>query len=217
MKALTFILFLVLPLITEAQCIPSRHSTSLNDGWVSCAQRNSPNPARGSSHWIQYDLSTVHHIEDLQFWNYNHPDHLSQGARDIVVDFSSNGVTWTEVAALTLERASGASTYIGELGPIINQSARHVLITILNTYGSSCAALGEVRIGVNDENNCPSFETLAGDLGRKSYGARFLIQTNGETSVTDLVRLEAAGEVRINEGFTSHQNALLEINIAPCN
>ena len=146
MKVFYILSLTLLPLFLSAQCIPSRHNTNLNDGWVSCSTSSNPNTARGTGHWIRYDLGAMHNIEDLQFWNYNHPDYLDRGARDISIDISSNGVNWTEVATYTLEQATGKSTYIGELGPDINASARHVLITINSTYGSSCAALSEVRI-----------------------------------------------------------------------
>lgn len=216
MKVFYTLLLLLLPFLIVAQCIPSRHNTNANDGWVSCTTSNNPNAIRGSGHWIRYDLGAMHHIEDLHFWNYNHPDFLDRGARDITIDISSNGTNWTEVATYTLEQATGKSTYIGELGPLINQSARHVLITINNTYGASCAALGEIRIGVSDEINCQPNVSLTGDLGRRKYDVQDYIETNGNTSVTDLVQLKAVNEVNLNQGFTTLLNAQLEILLGPC-
>lgn len=133
----------------SAQCFPDRHNTSPNEGWVSCDMRDSPNPERARGHWIMYDLGYTYALGEMHVWNYNGADLLDIGAREIVIDISTDGSQWKEHGSLILNRASGKSRYEGEtVTDFKGDTAKYVLISVRNNYGSSCAGLGEIKIDV---------------------------------------------------------------------
>lgn len=132
----------------HGQCFPERHNTTWYDGWISCDVSESPNPDRGLSHWILYNLGDPYTLGETRVWNSNHPDFLERGLNDIVIDFSMDGVSWNELGTFTLKQASGKSTYEGEKGPDFNQTeAQYILITALSNYGGDCFGLSELRFG----------------------------------------------------------------------
>lgn len=135
-----------------AQCYPDRHNTSWNEGWVSCEMRESPNPERGTGHWIMYDLGYTYALGEMHAWNYNEPDWLDLGAREIKIDISKDGKAWKPHGTHILGRADGKSIYEGEsLADFKGDTAKYVLLTVANTYGGSCAALGEIKINVLED------------------------------------------------------------------
>lgn len=133
----------------SAQCYPDRHNTSPNEGWMSCEMRDNPNPARERGHWIMYDLGYTYALGEMHVWNYNGADLLDVGAREIMIDLSNDGGNWREHGSFILNRASGKSRYEGEtVTDFDGDTAKYVLISVRNNYGSSCSGLGEIKIGV---------------------------------------------------------------------
>jgi hypothetical protein len=135
-----------------AQCFPNRHSTNFFDGWISCELAESPNPVRGKSHFIMYDYSKVFKLGQTEIWNTNDPGHLDWGMRDVIIDYSLDGINWIEAGQYTFPQASGLSTYEGEPGPNLNDiEARYLLITGVSNYGSNdCFGLSEFRISAEE-------------------------------------------------------------------
>jgi len=142
--------------LSYAQCYPDRHSTSWFDGWLSCETSDNPNGVRGESHWISYDFGQPFILNELKVWNVNDPDLLSNGAQNVVIDYSIDGVNWTEYGHESFPMASGQSNYegdvIADLGGI---TARYLLITVLDNYGGECTGFSELRVAADstkDEN-----------------------------------------------------------------
>lgn len=134
-----------------AQCFLDRHNTTWYDGWISCTTSMNPNPARGESHWILYNLNDPYELFQMHIWNTNAPDYLADGMQDIVIDISNDGVNWSEVGAFQIPIADGTSTYEGlDLYDFDGASAQYVLITGLTNHGGSCFGLSEIRIDVAD-------------------------------------------------------------------
>ncbi len=130
----------------NAQCFEDRHSTILEDSWISCQLKESPNPQRGMSHWIMYDLGDRHLLGQSHFWNLNAPGYEEMGARKILIDYSTAGSIWIEWGLIELDRADASGFYEGQSGPDFQGlDAQFVLITITESYGSDCAGLAEVR------------------------------------------------------------------------
>ena len=75
----------------EGQAFPDRHTTNAFDAWISCEPSPNPNPARGTSHWIRYDFGQSYSLYDLTLWNLNHPQYVSSGLRNVIIDYSTNG------------------------------------------------------------------------------------------------------------------------------
>ncbi len=135
-----------------AQCFLDRHNTTWYDGWISCTTSINPNPSRGESHWILYNLNYPYELFQMHIWNTNAPDYLADGMQDIVIDISNDGVNWSEVGEFQIPMADGTSTYEGlDLYDFDGTSAQYVLITGLTNHGGSCFGLSEIRIDVADE------------------------------------------------------------------
>ena len=137
---------LLFTVISMAQCHLDRHSTLLEDSWQSCEPNLSPNPNRGESHWIMYDLSDVHILGQTHFWNINTPELTDMGAKTISIDLSRDGISWESFGEFELEQATPSSFYEGQAGPDLqSMEARYILITILENYGNPCYGLAEIR------------------------------------------------------------------------
>lgn len=144
-----FLLFLNVSLY--AQCLEGTHSTNPLDSWSSCETSVNPNPARGNSHWIQYDLGYLYQLSSAKIWNYNVFNETGKGFKNMTIDYSIDGNTWMNVGQLELPEASGNNNYTGfdgfDFGGV---SARYVLLTAIDTWdGGNCAGLSEFKIDVN--------------------------------------------------------------------
>jgi len=139
-----------------------KHSNSAEDAWLSCQPAPSPNPARGLSHWIHYDFGALFTLDQAQIWNYNAAGNTGQGFNNVVIDYSTDGTTWTELGTFNWAQATGNSDYQGfimsEFSGII---ARHILITALDNFdGSGCVGISEISFSAFD---CPPAGTACDD------------------------------------------------------
>ncbi|MEJ2649654.1 MAG: hypothetical protein P8016_14745, partial [Sedimentisphaerales bacterium] len=66
------------------------HSNGQPTMWLS-------NPGAPNSVWIQYDFDKVYKLHQMLVWNYNYPMLLKAGFKDVIVEYSLDGQTWTEV------------------------------------------------------------------------------------------------------------------------
>jgi hypothetical protein len=152
-KTLLFLLFILAASTSMlAQCFLDRHNTTWYDGWISCTPSLNPNPTRGESHWILYNLNYPYELFQLHIWNTNAPDYWADGMQDIAIDISNDGVSWTEVGEFRLPMADATPTYEGiDLFDFDGTVAQYVLITGLTNHGGNCYGLSEIRIDVADE------------------------------------------------------------------
>jgi hypothetical protein len=153
LKAMKKLLLIIIVLLSGqqlfSQCFPDRHNTSWYDGWVSCEITDSPNPERGQSHWILYNFGQPYVMNQMHVWNANDPAHLDRGINEVIIDYSNDGVQWTELGSFNFEQASGHNTYEGFDGPDFDEAeAQYVLITAVSNFGGDCYGMSEVRFGV---------------------------------------------------------------------
>ncbi len=136
--------------VSAQQCNDDTHSTNSNDSWLSCEVSTNPNPDRGNTHWVVYDLGYNYALGTTTFWNYNVTNQTGFGFKNIAVDYSNDGTNWTAAGTFQLPQASGNPNYQGTAGiDLTGISARYVLITGLNTWdGGSCGGLSEVRFDI---------------------------------------------------------------------
>lgn len=147
-----FIVFAFASAKSSAQCFLDRHNTTWFDGWMSCETSMNPNPDRGESHWILYNLNENYSLYKMHIWNTNAPEYLNNGMRNIAIDISSDGMTWNEVGEFQIPIADGTSTYEGlDLLDFGGMNARYILITGLTNHGGNCYGFSEIRIDVTDE------------------------------------------------------------------
>jgi hypothetical protein len=118
------------------------HGTTDSTMWLSAG----PPP-----NWIQYEFDKVYQLNELQVWNSNQliESFVGFGARQVTIETSTDGTTWTPVANVPeFAKAPAAAGYAANttvnLGPV---DAKYVKLTI-NTNWSGVApqtGLAEVR------------------------------------------------------------------------
>ena len=193
--------------IVFSQCYPNRHSTNFFDGWVSCEPAASPNPARPVSHFIMYDFGKVFKLGQMTIWNSNDPSHLDWGMRDVAIDYSTDGTTWTTAGDFTFSQASGLSTYEGEVGPFLNEiEAQYLLITAINNYGGSCFGLSEMKVAgeeveiISDVENVANLECVNVSLYPNPFAEKMtMVLTPGCSGDLRVTVYDAAGRMISNE------------------
>lgn len=147
MKKLSFIfLILLASQLALSQCDKDRHSALQVDNWISCEMSENPNTERGNTHWIMYDFGNTYGLQNTTFWNCNSFGDTESGIQRFVVDYSNDGLSWSEFGEHELSMSEASTFYEGESGPNFEGlAARYILITSLNTFGSDCACLSEIR------------------------------------------------------------------------
>ena len=149
-KLIYFFTLLILTNTSFGQCYPDRHNTSWFDGWISCETSENPNEMRGESHWISYDFGQLYELNELKIWNINDPDLLSNGAQNVIIDYSVDGVNWLEYGQETFPEATGVNNYEGEvITDFEGLKAKHLLITVVDNYGGDCVGFAEMRVAVD--------------------------------------------------------------------
>ncbi|MEL6635401.1 MAG: fibronectin type III domain-containing protein [Bacteroidota bacterium] len=118
--------------------------------WQSCQASASPNPLRGEGHWIRYDLGRVYPLSKTHVWNSNELGATGVGFKNVVVDYSEDGQSWTELGAFLFPQGTGQARYGGFEGfDFGGMGARYVLITAIDNWGdASCYGLAEVKFNL---------------------------------------------------------------------
>ena len=148
------------------------HSNDWEDTWTGLEETtaDSPNPARGDSVWIHYDLGHVYGLGLMHVWNCNEEGSTARGPSNVTIDYSVDNTNWTELGTFDdWEEATGEDDYTGFDGPdFAGASARYVLITINSDHDSldDMDAISEIKIEaiaakvpiVIDSNDLPVYE-----------------------------------------------------------
>ena len=133
--------------------ISEKLDNSAADAWESCTPSANPNAGRGVSHWIQYDLGQDYLLNGTHIWNYNVEGATGQGFKEVVIDYSSDGITWTQLGGIfEWSQATGTVGYEGFEGPNFNGvTARYILITALNSWDNGmCSGFSKITIEATD-------------------------------------------------------------------
>ncbi len=195
----------------NGQCYPDRHNTNWYDGWMSCNTATNPNNLRPDSHWIKYDLGSPYFLSTLHYWNNNDPENLDRGLQEVVIDYSMDGFTWTELGAYTFAQGSGRSVYEGEIGPDFGGiEAQYVLITALSNYGASCYGLSEIRIDVIEGPPDPGEDCLTVNITPNPFRSTFEVTIDSDCdgpvyyTLSNQIGLPISRKT-INDGAGLHQ------------
>ena len=121
--------------------IGDQHGTENTTMWLSAGVQ--PN-------WIQYQFDKVHQFHELWVWNSNQSIEslLGFGAKDVKIEWSSDGTTWTQLQGVPpFARAPGIPGYVANtIVSFGDVPATHVKLTLNSTWGGmSIAGLSEVR------------------------------------------------------------------------
>jgi len=160
--AIAFLSVMKLNVYAQQNCYENKHSNLQDDSWLSCSTSVNPNSARGNSHWILYDLGYTYSITSTHFWNYNVSGQLGYGIKDLYIDYSVDGNSWTYATTFQLSQATGNNNYSGEIGPDLGGlNARYILITASNSWGTgNCIGLSEVRFNLGQQ--CTTMAEIIG-------------------------------------------------------
>ena len=123
-----------------------------SDTWRSCQISENPNPARDAGHWIMYDFGETYRLSKTHIWNTNEPGKSDMGFRNVIVDYSQDGETWTELGTYEFPQGTEEAVYGGFEGFDFSDSlAQYVLITAVDNWGhASCSGLAEVKFNLRE-------------------------------------------------------------------
>lgn len=137
-----------------AQC--QDNANVWNDSWVSCETTESPNAARGISHWLLYEFAEPQSIGKMHIWNANKLDESHLGVNDVIIDFSIDGENWMELGDYQFPQADESNSYEGFDGPDFGGIlVKKVLFTCLSNYNAltnECMSLAEVQFEVKEKD-----------------------------------------------------------------
>jgi regulation of enolase protein 1 (concanavalin A-like superfamily) len=182
-----------------------QHSTLDTAMWISSL--DGPKPA-----WIRYDFDGICKLYQMWVWNSNQPVEMSvgYGAKDVTVEYSVDGDTWTTVPGVSqFARATGKADYAHnttvDFGGV---AARSVRITVQSNWGGllSQYSLSEVRFlqiptrarepqpasGQTDVN--PSGLALHWRSGREAVSHQVFFSTDSNAVVNGTALIDTTGE-----------------------
>ncbi|UCD49841.1 MAG: discoidin domain-containing protein, partial [Phycisphaerales bacterium] len=106
------------------------HSTNASDMW---AATPGADPVT-----IQYEFDRVYKLHEMLVWNYNAEFELilGFGLKDVTVEYSTDGVTWTALGDVTFAQATARSGYAANTTVALDAiAARYVRLTANSAYG----------------------------------------------------------------------------------
>ena len=117
------------------------HSTVANDMWLS---GKSAQPA-----WIQFAFDKVYPLDKVLVWNQNQTmeSTFGFGAKDVLIETSTDGTTWTKLGDVQVEQAPGDPGYTPATVSLAGAVAQYVKLTISSNWGGLMPQYGlsEVR------------------------------------------------------------------------
>lgn len=111
----------------------------------------------GDKSSIIIDLGQIQSLGEMYFWNYNDIRNLDSGMKNIIVDYSEDGITYTRAGMYLLGQSSMSDNnkYGGNVAVSVGDDksvdfngapGRYVRITPYDNYGGSGYGLSEIRI-----------------------------------------------------------------------
>ncbi|MEM6397005.1 MAG: T9SS type A sorting domain-containing protein [Bacteroidota bacterium] len=199
MKLYTLLFFLLTSSTLTAQCWPDgfTHDTRPETMWLSCEMSESPNPERPAGLWLRFDFGQAYALSTTTIWNFNEPSYLELGTTRLEVDYSSDGVNWTNWGEVELDLAPGTTDYEGEAGPDLSGvTARYILFTMQEEdQGSGCAGLSEVRFNLDQTVSSSEIENDDElDVYPNPSSGRFNIRLNGQ-SISEIIIYDQQGRL----------------------
>jgi hypothetical protein len=120
------------------------HSTAATDMWVS-AQTAFP-------HWIKYSFDRLYKLDQMWVWNSNQTMEvvLGLGAKDVLVQYSTDDENWEDLGDFVFVRAPGIALCAPDTKvPFGGVAAKYVKLTITSNWGGfptlQQGTLSEVR------------------------------------------------------------------------
>ena len=120
-----------------------QHSVEPTDMWLSSA--TGPQPT-----WIQYEFDRTYILLEMWVWNSNQvlESLFGLGAKDVTVEYSEDGVSWTSLGDIEFAQAPGSADYNHDTTvDLASAMAKYVRLTINSNWGGLLPqySLSEVR------------------------------------------------------------------------
>ena len=137
-----------------SQCVDE--SNYWIESWKSCDDSQNPNPSRGNTVWLLFEFSNPEAISTTHIWNANRVGESAQGAKNVFVDISTDGINWTQVGSDSYTWAQGTELddYEGFAGPDLQSYGfiEKILFTFVDNHeASSCISLSELRFDIDPD------------------------------------------------------------------
>ncbi|MBP7050760.1 MAG: discoidin domain-containing protein [Phycisphaerae bacterium] len=129
--------------INESGLVDDQHSTDMTQMWLT--------PKDSLPAWILYEFDREYALYELWVWNSNYmmESTLGYGAKDVAIEYSTDGQTWTQLEGVPqFNQATSQDKYaantIVDLGGV---TAKYVKLTISTNWGGfmTQTGLSEVR------------------------------------------------------------------------
>ena len=119
-----------------------QHSTAATDMWLTSGGADAT--------WIQYEFDGLYKLYEMWVWNYNVQFELvlGFGAKDVTLEYSADGATWTALGDFQFAQATANATYAANTTiDLAGAAARYVRLTINSGQGviGQQFGLSEVR------------------------------------------------------------------------
>ncbi len=120
-----------------------QHSVNTQDMWISATT--------AFPHWIQYTFDRVYKLDQMWVWNSNQATEsvLGLGAKDVAVQYSTDGATWTDLGNFVFAQAPSDATCSADTKIPFGVAAKYVKLTINSNWSSyptlTQSSLSEVR------------------------------------------------------------------------
>ncbi|MEN6333138.1 MAG: discoidin domain-containing protein [Phycisphaerales bacterium] len=203
-----------------------QHSTEASYMWMS----GSVLPA-----WIQYQFDAEYKLHQMWVWNANQlvEGIVGFGAKDVVVEYSVDGATWTTLeGASQFARATGMATYGANTTVDFNGAiAKYVRITINSNWGGMTkqTGLSEVRFfyvpvlprepqPADNATNVVVGTDLTWRTGREAASHKVYVGTDKQAVADGAATVKTAGECSVTPGdlifASTYYWKVVEVNAA---
>jgi hypothetical protein len=108
-----------------------QHSSVASDMWLSNKKGEQPT-------WIQFSFDGVYKLDKMLVWNSNQAMETDYGlgAKDVKIEYSADGETWTSLGDFVFAQAPGTSTYVSDIViDFTGVAAKDVKLTISTNWG----------------------------------------------------------------------------------
>ena len=134
---------------------PAFHDTNYQYTWLSTNQANV------SGQFLRFDLGAVTPLDRVRIWNYNQvyagAPYTGRGMKDVQIQFSNNGTTFTTVLATQFAQAPGVNAYPGfDVDLTGLGSTRYVRIVALSNWNNNSPDAYGNFVGLSEAMFFPS-------------------------------------------------------------
>ncbi len=168
------------------------HSTNMEDMWLS---NLAPQPT-----WIEYQFDKVYRLHEMWVWNSNQMTEgtMGLGAKDVTIEYSTDGAAWVALKDVQFARASGAAGYAHNTTVDLKGiAAQYVRLTIKSNWGGLLTQYGlsEVRfffvpVSAREPNPVPGTAgvspqvTLSWRAGREAASHLVYVSTDKQAVIS---------------------------------